>query len=140
MIFKRIIQVSFCLGFAFGQTDIFEKEPGFINIFADTASVPIYLNGDLLGHSPLNNPIPVFEGIYHITHHPPSISDPFLQYSEVDGVKQIFVLSGDTVTVRLNTLLLANRISHVRREYYYTNYIGIGISLLYLWQLWILAN
>jgi hypothetical protein len=42
--------------------------------------------------------------------------------------------------VRLDTYLFSQRLLQMKKEYYYTNYIGIGISLLIIWQLWIVAN
>jgi len=140
MRFNSFISLCLLVRMTMAQGTVFDSEPGFIKVLADTTTVPIYVNGSLVGHTPLENPIPVYQGIHHITHHPPSISDPFLQYTKTNGVKQIFVLSGDTVTVILNTHLLANRISQAKKEHYFTNYIGIGVSLLVLWQLWVLAN
>jgi hypothetical protein len=128
------------IGLVIGQGEVFDSEPGYIKIIADTTTVPIYINGGLIGHTPLENPIPVYEGIHHVTHHPPSISDPFIQYAKANGVKQIFVLSGDTVMVRLNTHILENRVSRSRKEYHRTNTIGVVLSMLVVFQLWILAN
>ncbi|MDP6340076.1 MAG: hypothetical protein QF842_07145 [Candidatus Marinimicrobia bacterium] len=137
---KWIIPLFMSLGFINAQKIVFDKNPGFINIKADTNAVPIYVDGSLIGHTPLDNPIPVLEGIHYITHHPPSIQDPFLQYSETGAVKQVFVLSGDTINVHLNTYLLAEKIAQAKEEYRFSRYIWSGISFLFLWQLWILAN
>ncbi len=128
------------LGFIIAQVSVFEAEPGYIVVKADTTTVPVYIDGTLIGHTPLDHPIPVMEGLHHITHHPPSIQDPFLQYAKTDAVKQVFVLSGDTVNVRLDTLLLADQLAQAKKEYYFTNYVGIGLVILLLWQMWILAN
>ncbi|MBL7011129.1 MAG: hypothetical protein ISR82_07890 [Candidatus Marinimicrobia bacterium] len=122
------------------QMDVFEEKPGFFIINSDTNGVPIYIDGALIGHSPLDKPIPVLAGIHQITYHPPSIRDPFLQYGQTEALKQIYVMSGDTVIVRLDTYLLAQRLSQIKREYHYTNYIGIAMSFLLFWQLWIIAN
>ncbi len=137
---KWIIPLFMSLSLITGQKTLFDKDPGFINIKADTIAVPIYIDGSLIGHTPLDNPIPVLEGIHHITHHPPSIQDPFLQYSNTDAVKQVFVLSGDTINVHLNTYLLAEQIARDRKEYRYAKSIWVGISFLVLWQLWIFAD
>lgn len=137
---KWIISFFICLILLNAQTDIFSENPGFIYVRSDTTAVPIYINGNLIGHTPIYKPIPVLEGIHHISSHPPSIRDPFLQYANTEEMKQVFVMSGDTVEVLLDTYLLTNRLNQIKKDYYFTNYVGIGISLLVVWQLWILAS
>jgi len=137
---KWIIYLLVCLRFLNAQTDIFSENPGFIYVKSDTSAVPIYINGNLIGHTPIYQPIPVLEGIHHISSHPPSIRDPFLQYANTEEMKQVFVMSGDTVEVLLDTYLLTNRLNQIKKDYYFTNYVGVGISLLVVWQLWILSS
>ena len=137
---KWIISFFICLILLNAQTDIFSENPGFIYVRSDTTAVPIYINGNLIGHTPIYKPIPVLEGIHHISSHPPSIRDPFLQYANTKEMKQVFVMSGDTVEVLLDTYLLTNRLNQIKKDYYFTNYVGIAISLLVVWQLWILAS
>jgi hypothetical protein len=137
---KWIISFFICLRLLNAQTDIFSENPGFIYVRSDTTAVPIYINGNLIGHTPIYKPIPVLEGIHHISSHPPSIRDPFLQYANTEEMKQVFVMSGDTVEVLLDTYLLTNRLNQIKKDYYFTNYVGIAISLLVVWQLWILAS
>ena len=137
---KWIIYLFVCLKFLNAQINIFSENPGFIHVKSDTTAVPIYINGNLIGHTPIYKPIPVLEGIHHISSHPPSIRDPFLQYSNTDDMKQVFVMSGDTVEVLLDSYLLTNRLIQLKKDYYFTNYVGIGISLLVIWQLWILSS
>ena len=137
---KWIIYLLVCLRFLNAQTDIFSENPGFIYVKSDTSAVPIYINGNLIGHTPIYKPIPVLEGIHHISSHPPSIRDPFLQYANTEEMKQVFVMSGDTVEVLLDTYLLTNRLNQIKKGYYFTNYVGVGISLLVVWQLWILSG
>ena len=137
---KWIIYLLVCLRFLNAQTDIFSENPGFIYVKSDTSAVPIYINGNLIGHTPIYKPIPVLEGIHHISSHPPSIRDPFLQYANTEEMKQVFVMSGDTIEVLLDTYLLTNRLNQIKKDYYFTNYVGVGISLLVVWQLWILSS
>ena len=137
---KWIISFFICLRLLNAQTDIFSENPGFIYVRSDTTAVPIYINGNLIGHTPIYKPIPVLEGIHHISSHPPSIRDPSLQYANTEEMKQVFVMSGDTVEVLLDTYLLTHRLNQIKKDYYFTNYVGIGISLLVVWQLWILAS
>ena len=122
-----------------GQTSVFESNPGYISVVADTTNVPIYIDGTLMGHTPLLNPIPVLEGVHRITYYPPSLKNPFITYGEIQSEKKVFVLGGDTVNVRLNTILLETSVDRVKREYQITNYIGVGISIIFLWQLWLLS-
>ena len=63
-----------------------------------------------------------------------------MQYANTEEMKQVFVMSGDTVEVLLDTYLLTNRLNQMKKDYYFTNYVGIGISLLVIWQLWILSS
>ena len=137
---KWIIYLLVCLRFLNAQTDIFSENPGFIYVKSDTSAVPIYINGNLIGHTPIYKPIPVLEGIHHISSHPPSIRDPFLQYANTEEMKQVFVMSGDTVEVLLDTYLLTNRLNQIKKDYYFTNYVGTALSLLVVWQLWILSS
>lgn len=140
MVNKYIFILFMWVSTAIGQSPIFESDPGYIRISADTTTVPVYVDGTLMGHTPFSNPIPVLEGIHHISHHPPSIQDPFISYGKIESAKQIFVLSGDTVNVHLNTILLASKVQSAKKGFRMTNYAGVGLSMLVLWQLWILSN
>ncbi len=128
------VTITFC------QSIPFESEPAYILITADTTTVPIYVDGTLIGHTPIGSPIPVLEGIHRISHYPPSIKDPFITYGEIKDEKKIFVLGGDTVKVHLNTILFSEHLKQVQHGYKITNYAGIGLSMILLWQLWILSN
>tara|TARA_B110000438_G_scaffold103656_1_gene102442 strand:- start:116 stop:538 length:423 start_codon:yes stop_codon:yes gene_type:complete len=123
-----------------GQSSVFESEPGYIHVISDSSTVPIYLDGNLVGHTPIEDPIPVIEGVHFIGFHSTTFKDPFLSYGNIETDKQIFVLSGDTVNVSFNTFLIDKNIERVRKEYKITNYIGIGIITLFLWQLWIISS
>ncbi len=137
---KHIFVILYSLSFLIGQSSVFESEPGFIRVKADSSSVPIYLDGNLIGHTPIKNPIPVMEGVHFIGFHPPSFKDPFISYGKVNSDKQIFVLSGDTVNISFNTFLVDNNIKKIKKEYQITNYVGIGMLSLFLYQLWIISS
>ncbi len=138
----RYIYIIFFLSsnYAFSQPEIFATDPGYIAISSDTTSVPIYIDGILVGHTPLKKPVPVLQGSHEVSHQPPSIRDPFIQYGKIKNMRQIYVFSGDTVNVFVNTELLHKSIENVRKEYRNTNYIGIGLSFLFLIQLWLLTG
>ena len=123
-----------------GQSSLFESEPGYIHVISDSSTVPIYLDGNLVGHTPIEDPIPVIEGVHFIGFHSTTFKDPFISYGNIEIDKQIFVLSGDTVNVSFNTFLIDKNIERARKEYKITNYIGIGIITLFLWQLWIISS
>ena len=140
MNFKYIFGALIYLSISYGQSQVFESNPGYIIIESDTSAVPIYVDGILMGHTPIKNPIPVLQGPHSISHHPPSLKDPFIQYGLIDGMKQVYVFSDDTVRVYLNTMILDKELKRVKSEYRYTNYIGIGLIFLLIWQLWIISS
>ena len=140
MNFKYIFGALICLSISYGQSQVFESNPGYIIIESDTSAVPIYVDGILMGHTPIKNPIPVLQGTHSISHQPPSLKDPFIQYGLIDGMKQVYVFSDDTVRVYLNTMILDKELKRVKSEYRYTNYIGIGLIFLLIWQLWIISS
>ena len=137
---KYIFGAFIYLSISYGQSQIFETNPGYIIVESDTSAVPIYIDGILMGHTPIKNPIPVLQGTHSISHHPPSLKDPFIQYGLIDGMKQVYVFSDDTVRVYLNTMILDKELKRVKSEYRYTNYIGIGLIFLLIWQLWIISS
>lgn len=137
---KRILTFLFYFSVMFSQNNLFESEPGYLLIYADTSAVPIYIDGNLIGQTPLDKPIPVLEGIHSISHHNPSIVDPFISYGRIETDKQVFVLAGDTVIVSLNTTLLSKKENQIKNNYKRTNFIGLGLFTIVLWQLWILSN
>ena len=140
MNFIYIFGALIYLSISYGQSQVFDTNPGYIIIESDTSAVPIYIDGILMGHTPIKNPIPVLQGTHSISHHPPSLKDPFIQYGLIDGMKQVYVFSDDTVRVYLNTMILDKELKRVKSEYRYTNYIGIGLIFLLIWQLWIISS
>ena len=122
------------------QSSIFQTDPGYIKISSDTTMVPIYVDGVLVGHTPIEKPIPVLQGTHEVSHQPPSIRDPFIQYGKIKDMRQIYVFSGDTVNVFVNTDLLEKSLKNVKKEYRNTNYIGMGLSFIFLIQLWLLTG
>jgi len=137
---KWFFTVLYSFSILIGQSSLFESEPGYIHVISDSSTVPIYLDGNLVGHTPIEDPIPVIEGVHFIGFHSTTFKDPFISYGNIEIDKQIFVLSGDTVNVSFNTFLIDKNIERVRKEYKITNYIGIGIITLFLWQLWIISS
>ena len=112
---KWFFTVLYSFSILIGQSSLFESEPGYISIKSDSSAVPIYIDGNLVGHTPIANPIPVMEGRHFIGFHPANIKDPFLSYGNIETDKQIFVLSGDTVTVSFNTFLIDKNKKNLRK-------------------------
>ena len=52
-----------------GQSSVFESEPGYIYVTSDSSTVPIYVDGNLVGHTPIKKPIPVIQGVHFIGFH-----------------------------------------------------------------------
>ena len=116
MIKKWFFILSCSFSILFSQSSVFESEPGYIHITSDSSTVPIYIDGNLIGHTPIDKPVPVMEGVHFIGFHPTTFKDPFISYGNIDTDKQIFVLSGDTVKVSLNTFLIDRNIERVRTK------------------------
>ena len=137
---KYLIMCLILVSSVFGQDKIFETNPGYIVVTSDTATVPVYVDGILVGHTPIENPIPVLQGPLTVSHHPPSIRDPFLQYGLIEEMKQVYVFSEDTVRVYLNTLVLNEELRRAKLDYRYTNYVGMGLIFIMIWQLFIISS
>ena len=140
MTMKYLIMSLILVSSVFGQDKIFETNPGYIVVTSDTATVPVYIDGILVGHTPIENPIPVLQGPHTVSHHPPSIRDPFLQYGLIEEMKQVYVFSEDTVRVYLNTTVLNEELRRAKLDYRYTNYIGMGLIFILIWQLFIISS
>ena len=137
---KYLIMCLILVSSVFGQDKIFETNPGYIVVTSDTATVPVYVDGILVGHTPIETPIPVLQGPHTVSHHPPSIRDPFLQYGLIEEMKQVYVFSEDTVRVYLNTLVLNEELRRAKLDYRYTNYVGMGLIFIMIWQLFIISS
>jgi len=133
-----VIILSFSMSNA--QQTPFQEQIGYINITSDTSNVPIYVDGILVGHSPLAKPIPVLPGNHTIGIYPISIKNPFTQYGLEKTQKQIFVFNGDTNRVHLNSFLLDQQLIHQKKESLYSKYINITLSMLLIWQMLILSS
>ena len=140
MTMKYLIMCLILISSVFGQDKIFETNPGYIVVTSDTATVPVYVDGTLVGHTPIENPIPVLQVRHNVSHHPPSIRDPFLQYGLIEEMKQVYVFSEDTVRVYLNTLVLNEELRRAKLDYRYTNYVGMGLIFIMIWQLFIISS
>ena len=69
-----------------------------------------------------------------------SLKDTFLQYGMIEEMKQVYVFSEDTVRVYLNTTVLNEELRKAKLDYRYTNYIGMGLIFILIWQLFIISS
>ena len=123
-----------------GQVSPFEDNMGYILITSDTSNIPIFIDGTLVGHTPLEKPIPVLPGNHKVGIHPISVNDPFTQYGPDKTKKNIYVIQGDTNRVHLNSFFLDQQLIHQKKESLYSKYINITLSMLLIWQMLILSS
>ena len=123
-----------------GQVSPFEDNVGYILITSDTSNIPIFIDGTLIGHTPLEKPIPVLPGNHQVGIHPISVNDPFTQYGPDKTKKNIYVIQGDTNRVHLNSFFLDQQLIHQKKESLYSKYINITLSMLLIWQMLILSS
>ncbi|MED5433300.1 MAG: hypothetical protein VYB52_00465 [Candidatus Neomarinimicrobiota bacterium] len=137
---KSIISLFLSIFMVYSQSSFFEEDIGYINITSDSSHVPIYVDGSLVGHTPIKKPIPLIPGNHFISIHPLSISKPFLQYGPNDSMKHIYIINNDTINLHLNTFLLHQESIRRTKEDFYSRYINIGLSILVIWQFLILSS
>ena len=140
LVLKKITYLTFLIvTLANSQNSIFDEPYGFVSIESDSINIPIYIDGDLIGHTPIQKPIPLIIGSHYIDIKPISISNPFAQQGAVNSSKNIYVFKNDTVTIAINPYLLRKENEKAIKERRYSGYIGLTLGLLTLWQLWIIS-
>ena len=121
------------------QASVFDEPYGFASIKSDSINIPIYVDGDLIGHTPIKSPIPLAVGNHYIDIKPLSISNPFSQKGSVSSSNNIYIFNNDTVSIIINPYLLRKENEKIIKEKLYSGYIGLMLGLLSLWQLWIIS-
>ena len=137
---KSIISLFLSIFMVYSQSSFFEEDIGYINITSDSSHVPVYVDGSLVGHTPIKKPIPLIPGNHFISIHPLSISKPFRQYGPNDSMKHIYIINNDIINLHLNTFLLHQESVRRTKEDFYSRYINIGLSILVIWQFLILSS
>ena len=140
MIKKTIYCIFFFGAISLSQNSIFDEPYGFVSIESDSINFPIYIDGDLIGHTPIKRPIPLIVGNHYIDIKPLSISRPFIQEGQTDGSKSIYIFKNDTVNIIINPFAFQMRSKKMIKERIYARYIGAGLGLLMILQLWIVAS
>jgi len=140
MLKKAIYSIYFFGAISLSQGSIFDESYGFVSIESDSINIPIYIDGDLIGHTPIKKPIPLIVGNHYIDIKPLSISRPFIQEGQTDGSKSIYIFKNDTVNIIINPFAFQMRSKKMIKERIYARYIGAALALLMILQLWIVAS
>ncbi len=140
--FSKLMAVL-CFLWTFGWSsqvsDSLQFHPGYILISTDTIGVPIYIGHILVGQSPLKGPIPVMEGLHQVSFIHPKIQKEYQELGFDDIVRQIYVVAGDTVNVFLYEGRHYEQIAFIRKEKKLSNAIGLSLSGMALYLLWVLT-
>ena len=87
---KKILYLTFLIvTLANSQSSIFDEPYGYVSIESDSINIPIYIDGDLIGHTPIQKPVPLIIGSHYIDIKPISISNPFTQQGALSSSKNI---------------------------------------------------
>ena len=140
MLKKVIYSLYFFGAISLSQGSIFDEPYGFVSIESDSINIPIYIDGDLIGHTPIKKAIPLIVGNHYIDIKPLSISRPFIQGAQTDESKNIYIFKNDTVSIVINPFAFEMRSKKMIKERIYSLYIGAWLGLLMVWQLWIVAS
>ncbi|MFQ6612477.1 MAG: hypothetical protein ACE5D2_05180 [Fidelibacterota bacterium] len=111
----------------------------FLNIESDSANIPIYVDKILIGHTPLNNPIPVIPGYHTVSFIPGEIQNYYSELGLSAAVKQIYVTPGATQKIILITADHQQELVALRKDRYRTTIIGVSMGLFALVLTWLLA-
>jgi len=137
---KKILYLTFLIvTLANSQSSIFDEPYGYVSIESDSINIPIYIDGDLIGHTPIQKPVPLIIGSHYVDIKPISISKPFMQQGALSSSKNIYVFKNDTISIVINPYLLRKESERVIKERRYSSYIGLALGLLTLLQLWIIS-
>ena len=140
MLKKAIYSTYFFGAISLSQGSIFDEPYGFLSIESDSINIPIYIDGDLIGHTPIKKPIPLIVGNHYIDIKPLSISRPFIQRAQTDESKNIYIFKNDTVSIVINPFAFQMKSKKMIKERIYSRYIGAWLGLLMVWHLWIVAS
>jgi len=110
----------------------------YLIIVTDTSHVPIYIDGVLMGYSPLKEPVPVPAGFHTISFLPGSVQN--IYQDQLGGVvKQVYIAPADTQTVFLETVTYRQELLKWRTDRQRSTVVGLTMGLLALVLIWIAA-
>ncbi len=109
-------------------------ETGFILPTCDSLGVALFVDGVLIGYSPILHPVPVLAGFHEIGYAPPEIRNEYVKSRLHHAIKKVYVPIGDTVNVALSFDHEYTQFKTLRTEHRIAQYVGMlmALSALYL--------
>ncbi|MFQ6678304.1 MAG: hypothetical protein ACE5D0_08280 [Fidelibacterota bacterium] len=111
-------------------------ETGYILPTCDSLGVSLFVDGILIGKSPVNQPVPVLAGFHEVGYAPPQIKDAYVKQQLYHAIKKVYVPIGDTVKVALYFDNEYTQFKAIKTENKITLYIGTVMSIMALFLLW----
>mgnify|MGYP001180182155 FL=1 len=100
---------------------------GFIDIKTDSMDVPFFIDGVFVGKHPLKEPIAVLSGFHEVGYIPPDIQSKKIRDNLSDGLKRVYVASGDTLKVFLFYDHYLSQAKRLEDEYKIQSYVGVTL-------------
>ncbi len=137
----RLLGVAALLGGRLlGQQAETEATVGYLRLFTDTDRVQIYLDGEMIGHTPILEEIPVTPGWHHISFFSPEFKwehwthrnrDVLLNVVEA-GTQRVLVEPGELVEVNMEWHELELRLQRHESGRTISSIVGLGMVALML--------
>ena len=138
---RSVISILLYFGLCFGQEITWPKSPGLItalDIHCDTENVPIYVDGNMVGVSPLSGPVQVAPGWHQVSYFPPMVkvgdsspSGTRLMKDIVSLARQdVLVEEGKTVPVVLSYQSVEAEVQRYQQKLESGKWIGFAMMFL----------
>ncbi len=111
-------------------------ETGYIIPTCDSLGVSLFVDGVLIGKSPIQHPVPVLAGFHEVGYAPPQINDVYVKKQLYQAIKKVYVPIGDTVKVALYFDNEYTQFKAIKTEHKITLYIGSIMSIMALFLIW----
>lgn len=111
-------------------------ETGYIRPTCDSLGIALFVDGVMIGYSPIRHPVPVLAGFHEIGYAPPEIRDEYVKARLHHAIKKVYVPIGDTVDVALSFDHEYTQFKTVRTEHKISQYIGIMMTIAAIYLLW----
>lgn len=111
-------------------------ETGYIRPTCDSLGIALFVDGVMIGYSPIRHPVPVLAGFHEIGYAPPEIRDEYVKARLLHAIKKVYVPIGDTVDVALSFDHEYTQFKTVRTEHKISQYIGIMMTIAAIYLLW----
>ncbi len=142
--------IIFTLSMSAGQEIVWPDNPGpvtALSILCDTKNIPIYIDGEPVGISPLSGPIQVAPGWHQVSYFPSSVTvhheSPSAKRKMNDIInlarQDVLVEKGKTVKVVLSYRSIEYDVEMYQRKFESSKWVGFAIMILtmtlFLWGL-----